>query len=147
MRIFLASSFSDQIDPQTKQVFVDYKVFTEYLLKGLREEVGEVFCALEHEKWQVGEEPPEIGLLRDIEEINASDCVVAMVNDKPSAGVQFELGYAVAKGKRVILARAADHQLSWFNQGTVGAGLVTHISFDTVATLLDQLVIAIKAPA
>jgi len=130
----------------TGQVVLAHRSFTQYLLDGLREEGIETSCALESRGWSLAKEPPEVGLTEDIEAIDSSDIVVAVSDDKPAAGVQFELGYAAAKNKRVILARSSRDDLSWFNQGTVGAGLVTHINYDNVAILLDQLVVAINAP-
>jgi len=46
----------------------------------------------------------------------------------------------------VILACAAGEELAYFNKGAAGAGLVTVVSYDDVASLVNQLVIAINAP-
>jgi len=146
MKVFLVCSFADQIDIASGRVVLKYRSFTQYLLDGLREAGFEVACALEDRDWQLAKDPPEVGLAEDIESIDARDVVVAVSDDKPAAGVQFELGYAAAKNKRVILARSSKDALSLFNQGTVGAGLVTHLSYDNVAKLLDQLVVALNAP-
>ena len=80
-----------------------FRTLIETILKGLRDGSLKVFAAVEYEDWTVKDSvPPEIGLQRDIVEIDEADVLVTLVHDKPSAGVQFEIGYAVAKGKQVI---------------------------------------------
>jgi len=124
----------------------EYQAFVTQILESLRKEEGDVFCAVEFEGWKVSETPPEISLTKDLEEIDGADVLLALVHDRPSVGVQFELGYAVAKGKRVIIARSSRDDLSYFNQGIVGAGLVTHISYDSNEALLTQLSLSLNGP-
>ncbi len=146
-KVFLATSFSHQLDPATGEVVPEFRSFIEQLLKGLREtEDLEVFCALEYEGWRQGIQPPEIGVLKDLEEVDRADVVVCLTHDRPSAGVQFELGYAVAKGKQVIIAATTEGQLAYYNQGVVSSGLVTLLQYEAAVTLLPQLAVAINAP-
>lgn len=146
-RLFLATSFSGQVDETTSRVLPGFRQFITQILEGLRRNELEVFAAIEHEGWMVAADmPAEIGVRKDLDEIDAADVMVALVHDKPSVGVQFELGYAVAKSKKVILACAAGEQLAYFNQGAAGAGLVTVVSYDDTNSLINQLVIAANAP-
>lgn len=147
MQIFLSTSFSSQVDPASGAVLPEYRTFVTNVLEGLRREEGEVYCAIEIEGWKVSDQPPEVSIKSDLEHIDVSDVLIALIHDRPSAGVQFELGYAVAKAKRVIIARSSNDGLSYFNQGIVGAGLVTHLSYDNAATLLSQLAVALHAPS
>lgn len=65
----------------------------------------------------------------DCVQIDASDVLIALLHDSVSAGVQFEIGYAIAKQKRIILASALDVKLGYVNQGLVEAGLAQHVSY------------------
>jgi nucleoside 2-deoxyribosyltransferase len=126
----------------------EFRQFIEGLLQTLRTEDLEVFAAIEHEGWMLSSNvPPEVGVQKDIAELDAADVLVALVDDKPSAGVQFELGYAVAKEKQAVLAHTAGATLAYFNQGLVSAGLVTIVSYDQPDALAAQLTVAINAPA
>lgn len=60
--------------------------------------------------------------------------------------MQFEIGYAVAKDKQIILARHNDEQLAYFNQGVVSSGLMTLVTYEDTLALVNQLVVAINAP-
>ena len=147
VKIFLIAAFPDQFDLSHQRIKPAFKTKLQYILHGLRQEGVTVSCTLEMDNWQLLEQLPEINLVQDIEAIDASDLVVAVAEDKPSAGVQFELGYAAAKGKRVILARSSNDELSWFNQGTIGSGLVQHVTYQTMEMLLLQLVAAVRVLA
>ncbi len=104
MKIFLATSFSGKVDYETKEVLPEFKTFVEQVLACLRKQSGiEVFCAVEQEGWIITDTPPAITVQDDLEQVDKADVLLALVDEEPSAGVQFEIGYATAKGKRVIL--------------------------------------------
>jgi nucleoside 2-deoxyribosyltransferase len=145
-RIFLSTTFSGQIDPVTFEVVPDFRTALEMILKALRQQPDvEVFCDVEDSGWKMPA-TTENGVMKDIAELESADIVVALMQDKPSAGVQFEIGYAVAKGKKVVLALKAGEELSYFNQGLVSGSLVTYVAYDDVKSLVNQLPIAINAP-
>ncbi len=148
MKVFLATSFSGKLDAITGEMVPEYREFIEQLLAGLRKVPGcEVFCASEDEGWRISEALPEIGVKGDLDELEQTDVLFALMHDKPSAGVQFELGYAVAKGKRVIVALAADEPLAYYNQGIVSMGLMTEITYDSIDSLIQNATVALSAPA
>ncbi|HEX7963834.1 MAG TPA: nucleoside 2-deoxyribosyltransferase [Candidatus Saccharimonadales bacterium] len=145
--LFLSTSFSGQVDAQTGQVLPEFRKSIQAILKSLREQPDvEVFCAMEHEGWKTSDELADKGVRHDIEQVDAADVLVALMHDGISAGLQFELGYAIAKGKRVILAMRHDWKLPYFNQGLVSGGYVTLVTYDTPANLATQLPIAVNAP-
>ena len=148
-KIFLATSFSGQVDAQSGKVLPELRAFIEALLVALRkDDMAEVFCAAEYEDWMIaGDAPPEVGVQKDLQEIDAADVVVALMHAQLSAGVQFELGYAVAKSKHVILVHHAGQKLTYFNQGAVSSGLITQLAYDNLESLIAQLTIAVHAPA
>lgn len=147
-RVFLSTSFSSQVNYDTGEVLPEFRAGLEKVLKVLREQPDiEVFCAIEDEGWKISDAPADTGVTYDIGQVDTADILVALMEDKPSAGVQFEIGYAVAKGKRVILAAKAGKELAYFNQGLVSSGLVTYIAYDSAQSLITQLPIAVNAPA
>jgi nucleoside 2-deoxyribosyltransferase len=147
-KVFLSTSFSGKVDPQSREVLPVFRAAIERVLAGLRkDDMAEVFCAVEDEAWMISNDiPPEIGVKKDIEMVANTDVLVALVESKISAGVQFEIGYAVALGKHVILAHKATEPIAYFNQGAVGAGYMTQLGYDDFDSLLVQLTVAIHAP-
>lgn len=131
----------------TGEVLPEFRKEIEGILEALRKSGDlDVFCAVEDEGWSIDNTPPEVGVKHDIERVDTSDVLIALVEDVISAGVQFELGYAVAKGKQVILASAMNAKVAYFNQGVVSNGMMTLVTYDNVATLVKQLDVALHAP-
>jgi nucleoside 2-deoxyribosyltransferase len=147
-KIFLSTTITNQLDSKTGMVLPAFKAELQAVLKELRKQPDvEVFCAAEDGGWKFTAEVPAEGVVHDIAHVDAADILVAIVHDAISAGVQFEIGYAVAKQKPVVLAMEAGHELAYFNKGLVGAGLVTLVAYDAAASLATQLPIAVNAPA
>ena len=124
-KLFLATTFSGQVNYETGQVNPVFRESIEAVLKSLRTLGGfSVFCAVEHEGWKVGDEPPHIGVAKDKAEIDAADGLLALLQPVPSEGVQWEIGYATGK-KPVMLAHAPDVTPGYFNQGLITLGEVS----------------------
>lgn len=101
MRIFLSVPFSSRVD-DSGQVDPDYKSAIKALLAALRKAGHAVFCSLEHTTWSIDELAiPEEEFARDLKEIDACDKLIILLEERVSAGVQLENGYAFAKGKRL----------------------------------------------
>jgi hypothetical protein len=49
------------------------------------------------------------------------------------------MGYACAKGKRVIVATALSTPLAYFNQGLANLGHVVHVPYDTPSLLAGEI--------
>jgi nucleoside 2-deoxyribosyltransferase len=147
-KVFLSTSFSGKVDAASGAVQPMFRTFIEQILAVLRQQDLEVFCAVEDEGWLISATvPPEVGVQKDLEVLDGTDVLLALVDTQPSAGVQFELGYAVAKGKQVILACHRSDKLAYFNQGAVSAGHIMLINFDNPTELVKQLTVALHAPA
>jgi nucleoside 2-deoxyribosyltransferase len=145
--IFLSTSFAHVIDADSGQVIPEFRKKIEEILHSLRTEAKvKVFCDMEDEKWRMPGGLPERGIVKDINTLQEADLLLALVSEHPSVGVEFEMGYMVAKGKPVLLAMHADAQLAHFNQGLVSAGLVTLVTYDDASSLARQLAIAVNAP-
>lgn len=144
--VFLAASFSGQLDPVSGTVTSDFKQAIEALVELLRRNHFKVVCSAETQGWRWDEIPLEKSVQKDLEEIEAADVLLALIESRPSASVQFEIGYAVAQEKRVVLAARTGHTLAHFDQGAVSAGFMSYVAYDTAENLVDQLVIAFNAP-
>lgn len=146
--VFLSTSFAHVIDANTGRVLPEFRAKIEAILHSLRTEAKvKVFCDMEDEKWRMPGGLPERGITKDINTLKNADVLLALVSELPSVGVEFEMGYMVAKGKPVLLAMHANAQLAHFNQGLVSAGLVTLLTYDDASSLARQLAIAVHAPA
>jgi nucleoside 2-deoxyribosyltransferase len=135
MKVFVATSFSTQVD-EKGNVDPEFRHEVEGVLAALREAGHEVICAVETHKWVIGNQAADDGVREDIADIEQTDVIVALLGVSPSAGVQFEIGYAVHAKKRVILVAKPGTELGWFNQGLVDAGLAEIAS---VENLLETL--------
>ena len=146
-KIFLSTSFSHVINADTGKVLPDFRSKIEQILHSLRSEARvTVYCDMEAEKWKMPNGMPERGLSKDMTALNEADLLLALVEEHPSVGVEFEIGYMAAKDKPIILAMRAGGHLATFNQGLVSAGIVTLITYDDASSLARQLAIAVNAP-
>jgi len=138
--LFLATSFSGQVDYETGQVKPEFRKSIEKILEALRNVGGfAVFCAVEHEGWIISDAPPEEGVKKDLQEIDKSDVFLALVHDAVSGGVQYEIGYADGTGKSVFIATPEDTNLIYFNQGAANLGRVTHLEYASPELLATQV--------
>jgi hypothetical protein len=102
----------------------EYKAWLEEILKQLESEGHTVFCALRADQYKINDTDPAAAFSLDLEHIQASDVLLALLGDKPSVGVQTEIGVAVGLGRRVILAHKPEEKLAYFNAAMLRAGVV-----------------------
>lgn len=122
MNIFVAASYSTQVNYETGEVFPEYKEWLEENLSTIEGLGHTVFCALRADQYRINDADPAAAFRLDIEQIEASDALLALVDTKVSAGVQTEVGYALALGKQVVLGHSPDVELAWFNKAIIKAG-------------------------
>jgi hypothetical protein len=141
-RLFLGTSFSGHVNYETGEVNPDYRKKVEDVLAALRT-IGHytVFCAVEHENWVIDKDiPPEVGVQKDLAEIDESDVVLALLpTGLISGGLQWEMADAARSGKPVLMATEAGSELAYFNQGVVNLGLAAHIEYDSPESLVAQV--------
>ena len=132
-RLFLATSFSGHVNYETGEVNPDYREKVEAVIDTLRTVGGfTVFFA--------SDVPPEVGVEKDLAEIDESDVVLALLpTGLISAGLQYEVGYADAKGKQVVIATESGSELAYFNQGAANLGRVTHVEYASPETLVANI--------
>ncbi len=141
-KLFLATSFSGHVNYETGEVNADYRHLVEVVIDTLRTVGGFiVFCAVEHENWIItSDAAPEVGVEKDLGEIDESDVVLALLpTGLISAGLQYEVGYADAKGKMVILATESGSELAYFNQGAANLGRVAHVEYESPENLVVNI--------
>lgn len=122
MKIFVAASYSSQVNYETGEVFPEYQSWLEGNLEKLEKYGHTIFCALRADKYRINDANPAEAYSLDESEIKAADGLLAFVTDKVSAGVQTEIGMAIAMKKIVVIAHLSDHPLGYFNNAIVSAG-------------------------
>ena len=128
MRIFVAASYSAQVNYDTGEVFPEYKEWLESLLNQIEVSGHTVVCALREDNYRINDNDPAAAFRLDTESIQTCDAVLALLTDTISAGVQTEIGYALALGKRVFLAHAVESKLAYINSAMVRAGLAHELT-------------------
>jgi len=115
MKIFLSVPFTSRVD-ESGQVEASYRSIIEDLIKTLRSNEHEVFCALEHTGWKFGGmTSPEEEFQADLAEIDKTNQMIVLLEERISSGVQLESGYAFAKGKTVEMYQIG--KPAWSNVG------------------------------
>jgi nucleoside 2-deoxyribosyltransferase len=141
MKLFIAASYSSQVNYETGEVFPEYKEWLENTLSVVEALGHTVFCALREDQYKINDADPAAAFSLDLEHIEGSDGLLALLTDKPSAGVQTEIGVAVALKKQVYLAHLPEHELAYFNGAMLRAGVVKELELPLTAEGLQaQLV-------
>ena len=122
MKIFVAASYSSQVNYDTGEVFLEYKEWLEGQLTFIENLGHTVFCALRPDGYKINDEDPAKAFSLDKEEIGKADALLAFVTNKVSAGVQTEIGMAIDQRKLVVIAHLGEHALEYFNQAIILAG-------------------------
>jgi nucleoside 2-deoxyribosyltransferase len=127
MKIFVAASYSSKVDYSTGEVHLEYRQWLESILAQLESYGHEVLCALRDDDWRINDLEPAQAFKLDEAKIAASDGLLALVSDTVSAGVQMEMGMALAQKKIVVIAHEAVDQLAYFNQAVVALGQASEV--------------------
>ena len=129
--LFVATSYSGKVNYQTGEVLPEFRRPMEEILEALRVVAKlSVFCAAEHEGWKFSNQPPEVGVKKDLEEIEKADALLSLV-DGVSEGSAYERGFATRPDKTVIIAHESETKLDYFSQGLVKLGVVKHVVYET----------------
>lgn len=122
MHVFVATSYSTQVDYDNGEVHAEYREWLEDILQQLEKFGHTVFCAVRADKYKINNTDPAAAFKLDEAEIAKADAILALVKNKPSAGVQTEIGMAIAQKKPIVLAHPEDDELQYFNQAIILAG-------------------------
>ncbi len=127
MKIFVAASYSSKVNYDTGEVFAEYKAWLEDLLGQIERAGHEIICSLREDNYHINDGDPAGAFKLDTESIKNSDALLALLDGHISAGVQTEVGYALALGKKVILAHKPEDKLAYINGAMVKAGLAQQV--------------------
>ena len=97
-----------------------------------------MFCALRDDKYVINNADPAAAFRLDTAAIKRSNALLALLDDHTSAGVQLEIGYALALGKKIYLAHLPEHQLTYINQALVQAGAAAAVILPLHSDSLSQ---------
>lgn len=136
MKVFIAAAFSTKVNYDTGDVFPEYKEWIELMIDQVEAAGHEVYCALKEDQFKINDADPVGAYNMDMSHIDSSDVLLALVDETASTGVQMEVGYAIAKGKRVYLAHDPEVKLAWFNDTMVKAGAVTELTYPLDISLI-----------
>lgn len=139
MIIFVAASYSANVDYATGRVYPAYKDWLESLLAQLEGAGYAVFCALREDGYVINTGDPAAAFRVDIDSLQKSDVLLALLDANTSAGVQLEVGYALALHKKVVLAHASQHKLSYINDAAVRAGLASELTIPLTTEALRAM--------
>lgn len=141
MKIFLATSYSTKVNYDTGEVYPEFKEWLENIFTTIEKMGHTPFSAMRQDWYRINDADPAKAFFLDYDEIRSSDVMLALVDDHVSAGVQTEIGIAVAMGKKLILAHLPEHKLTYFNDALVKAGnareLILPITAKNLQSALD----------
>jgi hypothetical protein len=127
MKIFVAASYSSKVDYTTGDVYPEYRAWLEAILRQLESYGHDVVCALRDDDWRINDLKPAEAFKLDEEKIANAEGLLALVSDTASAGVQMEMGMALAQKKKVVIAHEKVDQLAYFNQAVVALGQASEV--------------------
>lgn len=120
MKLFLSVPFSSRVD-DTGAVPQDYKDALGKVLEHFRSNSDEIWCALEDVGWNIhGSVDPADEFRKDFAQIDEADELLVLLEERVSTGVQIEIGYALAKNKRIRMFQIG--QPSWSNTAVSSLG-------------------------
>jgi nucleoside 2-deoxyribosyltransferase len=139
MNIFLSVAYSSQVD-DTGRILPAYQRQLQAIINLFEADRHQVFCAPREDNWTLPHTTPAAALELDTHHLDACDLIIAFLSRHISAGIQLELGYALAKNKRLILAAKTHEPLSFVNRGLIDSGAATLLTYDNDETdLLAKL--------
>ena len=127
MKVFVAASYSAKVDYSTGDVYPEYRAWLEGILGQLESYGHEVVCALRDDNWRINDLEPAQAFKLDEQKIVNAEGLFALVSDTVSAGVQMEMGMALAQKKKVVIAHEKVDQLAYFNQAVVALGQANEV--------------------
>lgn len=127
MKIFVAAAYSSKVNYDTGEVFPEYKAWLEDILVALERAGYEVVCSLREDKYRINDGDPAGAFKLDAESIKKSDMLLALLDGHISAGVQTEIGYALALDKKIYIAHLPSDKLAYINRAMIEAGLASEL--------------------
>lgn len=121
-KIFVAATFTNKVDYESGQVLDSYKSWLVDTLSLIERAGYETYCSLKIDDFSVNDENPVDAVNRNFDEIKQADGFLALIDEKVSAGVQTEIGAALAWGKPILMAHEPRINLQWINKAILESG-------------------------
>jgi nucleoside 2-deoxyribosyltransferase len=138
LNIFLSTPFSSRVGTNGT-VESAYRRTIENLLADLREHGHQVYSALEYSEWKMGgTTPPVEEFKQDFDEIDAADKLIVLLEERVSAGVQLECGYAYARHKVIEMYQLG--KAEWSNKTFAEVNGNDIISVQNIDDFADQAI-------
>ncbi len=127
MKVFLATSYTTNIDA-VGNVHPAFRDKVEAIIKRYEVAGREVECDAKEAHWRITPDiDPARAIQLDLEHIKQCDELAALIDQTVSAGVQLEIGFALALRKRITLITEKGVPLNWTNQTLTRFPLVSHL--------------------
>ena len=139
MKVFIATSYSSQVNHETGEVFPEYKEWLENILCEIEAAGHAVFCALRADGYRINADDPVDAFRLDMRHIRDSTAVLALLGENVSVGVQTEIGVGIALEMPVILAHDPRQELAYFNGAMLKAGVVSELLLPLDRQKLDAV--------
>lgn len=138
--LFFATSFSGHVNYDTGFAHDDFRERIEQVLTALRD-VSKlaVYCAVEAEGWQIGQQTPGVSMATNFDNIESRPLFLALVDKVGSDGRGVEIEHAHNSGSRVFLATGPNEELSWVMKEIVAMGRAEHIQYTEPEELAMKL--------
>lgn len=142
-KVFICTSFSTKLDIHGN-VSAEHKNVIQPILKAIQKAGYEYFCAVEDEGWKITSKDPTAEFKRDLDKIADSDCMIALLEDAVSAGVQIEIGCMLGEitkdpTKRLILAHPKTAPLAWSNNAISKLPGVSSVQYSQPSDIIKLL--------
>jgi nucleoside 2-deoxyribosyltransferase len=116
VKVFLAAPLTQTLGPDGR-VDPGFRADLSRLHELLQRLGYDVFSAHVREKWGEALDTPSGALAIDLAQLQSCDVIVALLGTPLSPGVQFELGYAVAYKKPLLIIASAEGDVPYLIRG------------------------------
>lgn len=117
--IFLSAPFTQLIDAETSELSKDARAGLEAIIDHLEARGWTVANAHRRERWGAVLDSPLTALTADLAGIGEASALVAILGAPPSPGVQLEVGFALARGKKIVLIVDDDDPVPYLIRGVM----------------------------
>jgi hypothetical protein len=125
---FLSAPFTALLDAHDGRYPQSERQTIETIYDRLTARGWTIHNAHRRERWGDSIDTPYSALVKDLEAIDDSEQLVAIVGDPPSPGVQLEIGFALARGKRILVICGRPGGLPYLMRGVIEHESATFIS-------------------
>jgi hypothetical protein len=117
--VFLSAPFTQLLQDQGGGLPAETRGHLESIIDRLEARGWSVDNAHRRERWGAALDRPLAALTADLKGIETADTLVAIIGSPPSPGVQLEIGFALARGKEILLVVGRDDPIPYLIRGVI----------------------------